>query len=265
MGACPVVVNRHYGSLCSELYDLTKPVGGHYPDVPYYRRRLTAIGGPVLEAAVGTGRLLVPLLQAGLHVEGIDSSAEMLTYCRRNCTVAGVEATLHCGALETMDLPHRYAAIVISLGSFMLLCGPGEAMAALDRMRRHLLPGGRLFLDVDAPGVHAESRDRREARRVVECPDGATIVLVDAPLGDDATDGIERRLLTYEKCKDGRVVAREVQDLHLRRYDHDELRDLLTGAGFANIDACGDYAEETPVATARTWLCLSGQRQGGSA
>jgi SAM-dependent methyltransferase len=114
-----VVVNRHYGSLCSELYDLTKPIGGHYPDVPYYRRRLTAIGGRVLEAAVGTGRLLVPLLQAGLHVEGIDSSAEMLTYCRRNCTVAGVEAALHCGALETMDLPHRYAAIVISLGSFM--------------------------------------------------------------------------------------------------------------------------------------------------
>lgn len=211
----------------------------------------------MLEAAVGTGRLLVPILQAGLHVEGIDSSAEMLTYCRRNCTVAGVEATLHCGALETMDLRHRYAAIVISLGSFMLLSGPGEATAALDRMRRHLLPGGWLFLDADAPGVHAESPDRHESRRVVQCPDGATIVLVDAPLGDDATDGIERR--------DGRVVAREVQDLHLRRYDHDELRDLLTGAGFVNIDACGDYAEETPVATARTWLCFSGQRQGGSA
>jgi hypothetical protein len=60
------------------------------------------------------------------------------------------------------------------------------------------------------------------------------------------------------------VVAHEVQDLHLRRYNHDELRGLLTGAGFVNIDACGDYNEETPVATARTWLCFSGQRQGGS-
>jgi hypothetical protein len=40
---------------------------------------------------------------------------------------------------------------------------------------------------------------------------------------------------------------------------------LLTDAGFVNIDACGDYAEEATAATAREWLCCSGQRQGGSA
>ena len=98
-------MQRHYGSLCSELYDLTKPVGGHYPDVPYYLKRLAGLGGRILEAAVGTGRLLVPLLRAGLQVEGIDDSPEMLGYCRRNCTAAGLKPTLYCGALETMDLP----------------------------------------------------------------------------------------------------------------------------------------------------------------
>ena len=47
---------RHHGSLCAEMYDLTKPIGGHYPDVPYYRQRLAAIGerevigrGPAIE------------------------------------------------------------------------------------------------------------------------------------------------------------------------------------------------------------------------
>ena len=164
-------MQRYYGSLCSELYDLTKPVGGDYPDVPYYLRRLEAIGGPVLEAAVGTGRLLVPLLRAGLQVEGIDSSTEMLAYSRRNCTAAGLPATLYCGALETMDLPKRYQGIVIGFGSFMLLSGPGEATAALDRMRRHLVPDGRLFLDVNAPGVHAAWREGHELRRVVRCPE----------------------------------------------------------------------------------------------
>jgi hypothetical protein len=42
-------------------------------------------------------------------------------------------------------------------------------------------------------------------------------------------------------------------------------RDLLTDAGFVNIDACGDSAEEAAVATAGKWLCFSGQRQGGQA
>ena len=161
-------MQRYYGSLCSELYDLTKPVGGHYPDVSYYLRRLSAVGGRVLEAAVGTGRLLVPLLHAGLQVEGIDSSTEMLTYCRRNCAAAGLQATLYCGALETMDLPNRYTAIVISFGSFMLFSGPGEATAALDRMRRHLVPGGRLFLDVDAPRTHAGDSEGRESPPAAE-------------------------------------------------------------------------------------------------
>jgi len=73
-------MRRYYGSLCSELYDLTKPVGGDYPDVPYYLRRLAAIGGPVLEAAVGTGRLLVPLLRAGLQVEG-SSASDRSCFC----------------------------------------------------------------------------------------------------------------------------------------------------------------------------------------
>ena len=192
-------MQRHYGSLCSEFYDLTKPVGGDYPDVSYYLRHLAAIGGWVLEAAVGTGRLLVPLLHAGLKVEGIDSSTEMLAYCRRNCAAAGLQATLYCGALEAMDLPNRYNAIVISFGSFNLLSAPGEAMAALDRMKRHLVPGGRLFLDVGAPGAHAGDSEGRELRRVVRCPDGSTIVLVDAPVSYDVTDRIERRLLSYER------------------------------------------------------------------
>ena len=64
-------MERHYGSLCAELYDLSKPVGGHYADVPYYLKRLATVGGRILEAAVGTGRLLVPLLRAGLLVEGL--------------------------------------------------------------------------------------------------------------------------------------------------------------------------------------------------
>lgn len=252
-------MHRHYRSLCAELYDLTKPVGGHYADVPYYLKRLAAGGGRILEAGVGTGRLLVPLLRAGLWVEGIDNSPEMLSYCRRNCTAAGLTPTLYRGALETMDLPNRYNAIVITFGSFMLLSGPGEAAAALDRMKRHLVAGGRLFVDVDAPRIQSAWDESREWRRVVHCPDGSTIVLVDVRIGYDRTDRIERRVLSYEKRRDGQVVAREVQDFPLRLYDHDEVRALLTNAGFVNIDVCGDYLEAAGPVTAKEWLCFSGQ------
>src|SRR4030095_5432656 len=168
-------------------------------------------------AAVGTGRLLVPLLRAGLKIEGIDNSTDMLALCHRNCRAAGLQPTLHCGALETMALPNRYHGIVISFGSFMLLSGPGEATAALDRMRRHLVPDGRLFLDVNPPGLHAAWREGHELRRVVRCPDGSTITLVDVAVSYDVSDRIERHVLTYEKECEGRVDTREVQAFPLRR------------------------------------------------
>ncbi|MBW4594331.1 MAG: hypothetical protein KME46_15790 [Brasilonema angustatum HA4187-MV1] len=65
-----------YGYLCTEVYDITKPIDGKYPDVPYYIKHLSKIGGRILEAMVGRGRLLIPLLEADLNVEGIDSSKD---------------------------------------------------------------------------------------------------------------------------------------------------------------------------------------------
>jgi hypothetical protein len=158
-----------------------------------------------------------------------------------------------------MDLPNRYNAIVISFGSFRLLSGHGEATAALDGMRWHLVPGGRLFLDVDAPRAHATRHGGRESRRVVHRPDGATIILVDTPAGYDVTDRIERRVLSYETWRDGQVIAREVQNFPLRRYEPHEVMVLLAEAGFVNIEVCGDYVEEAAAVTARDWLCFSAQ------
>jgi 2-polyprenyl-3-methyl-5-hydroxy-6-metoxy-1,4-benzoquinol methylase len=79
-----------YGSLCTEVYEITKPIAGEYPDVPYFIEHLSSIDGKILEAMVGKGCLLIPLLEAGLNVEGIDASSDMLAACRRNCAARGL-------------------------------------------------------------------------------------------------------------------------------------------------------------------------------
>ncbi len=63
-----------YGQLATEVYELDKPVGRSFPGLDYYARQLAGITGRILEPACGTGRVLVPLLEAGLAVEGLDSS-----------------------------------------------------------------------------------------------------------------------------------------------------------------------------------------------
>ena len=53
---------QEYGQLSAFFYELTKPVGYSIEgDIEYYSRQLAGILGRVLEAGVGTGRMLIPL------------------------------------------------------------------------------------------------------------------------------------------------------------------------------------------------------------
>src|SRR4029453_7715973 len=78
-------MKNRYGRLSAWVYDLDKPSGRSFGDLEFYRDRLPRCPGPILEPAVGTGRLLIPLLEAGFAVEGFDASDEMLERCRANC------------------------------------------------------------------------------------------------------------------------------------------------------------------------------------
>jgi SAM-dependent methyltransferase len=140
-----------YGSLCTQVYNITKPIGGNYPDVIYYIQHLSKIGGRILEAMVGTGRLLIPLLEVGLDVEGIDTSPHMLAVCQQNCASRGLNPKLYEGSIENLNLPIKFNAIVVTLGSFMLLAKRSTAIAVLQAFAKHLKPKGRIFIDLELP------------------------------------------------------------------------------------------------------------------
>lgn len=165
-----------YGPLCTEVYNITKPIGGYYPDVPYYIKHLDKIGGRILEVMVGTGRLLIPLLKAGFNVEGIDASPDMLACCRKHCAAKGLEPVLHEGDVENLELPGKYNAIVVSFGSFMLLEKRSAAIAALQAFAQHLEPQGRIFI-VELPIEDFKTENIVRQWVPIECTNGATILM----------------------------------------------------------------------------------------
>ena len=63
-------------------------------DVGFYVEEAKRAGSPVVELAVGTGRIAVPTAAAGVRVIGIDSSPGMLEVCRRRAELAGVSELL---------------------------------------------------------------------------------------------------------------------------------------------------------------------------
>jgi len=64
----------YYSKLSSEVYDLDKYIGRSFGGVEYYYDRLESCTGNILEPGVGNGRILIPLLEKGLAIDGFDVS-----------------------------------------------------------------------------------------------------------------------------------------------------------------------------------------------
>ena len=234
-------IRNRYGALCAEIYDLDKPVGSMF-DTAYYIQQLKALIGPVLEAGVGTGRLMIPLLEAGIEMQGFDHSAEMLSIARDNATARGFAPRLERVRFQSFEFERAYVAIIVPASSFILIDDFDEAMGVLARFREHLTPGGLLLVDLppmsffEVPGGvrswTAANGDllRMESQRVV-------------------TDPLRQRRVNhdrYERWRDGKLLESELELFAYRVWGVEEFKMALRSAGFADIEVCGNYRPGRP-------------------
>ena len=81
-------------SVLARVYDLQHNT--YTPDIPMYlefaRRFCSAQHAPVLELGAGTGRVLLPLAQAGFAITGVDNTAEMLAIAHQQVRALGLAA-----------------------------------------------------------------------------------------------------------------------------------------------------------------------------
>jgi SAM-dependent methyltransferase len=107
----------------------------------------------VVELAVGTGRIAVPIAKAGVDVIGVDSSEGMLSVCRARARAEGVEERLdlRLGDLRRPPVEEQVALVICPFRSYLHLGSDDERLHALAAARELLVPGGRLIFDVFAP------------------------------------------------------------------------------------------------------------------
>jgi SAM-dependent methyltransferase len=113
-------------------------------DVPFYVDLAREADGPIVELAVGTGRVAIPVArETGRRVIGIDLEPEMLEQARANAERAGVELELRLGDLRELELEEPAALITCPFRSLLHLPTWSDRRRAFERVSASLRPGGR--------------------------------------------------------------------------------------------------------------------------
>jgi SAM-dependent methyltransferase len=122
-------------------------------DVGFYVEEARRAGGPIVELGVGTGRIAIPIAQAGVSVIGVDDSPGMLEVCRERAAAANVSelVDLRVGDLREPPVTEHVGLVACPFRAYLHLPDDRERRRALRAAHELLRPGGRLVFDVFAP------------------------------------------------------------------------------------------------------------------
>jgi SAM-dependent methyltransferase len=200
--------------------------------------------GTVVDLGCGSGILARRVSDAGYAVHGVDISPDMVDLARRYAP----RGTFHCGSV--LDAVFPPAVAVTAIGEVLNYAaddraGPATLPHLVQRVRDCLAPGGVFLFDVATRGRHGSGR---VAERLHERP--AWTLRMRAEENEDGTR--LDRFITISKPGSDEVI----EEHHvLRLYQPDDLRALLTRAGFG-VQVLPTYGEPSPSTPPAGWVVV---------
>ncbi len=200
--------------------------------------------GPVLDVACGTGRILLPCLQAGVDIEGLDLFEPMLKTLRAKAAALSLSPRLHQSDMSGFSLPCRYALVMIPFNAFIHNMTQEAQISCLQRCRQHLFSGGELVFDTFFPSL--EILGTPPNTRVLEGQlphpqTGLPMRMYDTRTFDRVAQ-VQHSLNEIELlAADGSVQTTHRSEIHGRYIYKHEMELLLRVAGFARWEISGDF------------------------
>ena len=220
-------------------------------DIDFYVELARESGGPVLELGCGTGRVSLPIAQAGVPVTGIDISPRMIEVAQAKAAKRGLaeRCVFQSGDMATVQLAERFPLVIMPFRSFHSMLTTEEQRQALARVRERLAPGGVFAMDTFNPDVNSLVGDNASLAfhlKDVEREGGGTIVVWGQNGWDPVTQVNDTRLIIEEVSDEGVVERRLIRDFEQRYTFRYEMEHLLELCGFDLEGVYGDF-EGGPV------------------
>ncbi len=225
-----------------EFYDILMGQLADY-DLAFYRQLAGEAGGPVLDLPCGTGRILLPLLQEGIDIEGVDLSAEMLARLRQKAEALGLQPRVHQASFTNFCLERQFALIISPCNSFVHNLTADDQIQSLRLCREHLLLGGLLVIDTFFPGSQflAANNQRVLEGEITHPTTGNRLRMYDLRSMDRVTQIFHSANEIEELDADGRLLSTRPFSTSIRWIYKTEMELLLRIAGFSRWEICGGF------------------------
>ena len=140
---------RTYGDLIADIYD--ELYGELDPTAAVDTLAALAGDGPVLELAIGTGRIALPLAERGVEVHGIDVSEAMVE--RLRAKPGGDRIPVTMGDFADVGVDGPFSLVFVGFNTFFALTSQDEQVRCFANVAERLTPNGVFALEGFVPDL----------------------------------------------------------------------------------------------------------------
>ncbi len=224
----------------ADLYDAYVSVDF---DIPFFLRETENCDGEILELMSGTGRVSIPLLEAGRRLLCVDYSSKMLDKLLCKTSIKNIAVETVAMDVSELALNRQFNTIILPFHSFAEIADKEKQLAALLRIREHLEPKGIFLITLQNPVLRKQAAD------------GETRILGNFSLSNDYVlqiscanvyqpdSGMVSGVQLYSVFDQfGKLVEKRELPVKFRLVSKPEFEEMCAKAGFKIERSVGDYS-----------------------
>jgi SAM-dependent methyltransferase len=226
----------------TDLYDIYVPATF---DIDFFLTEAKKTSGEVLELMSGTGRVSIPLIEAGVKLTCVDLSAGLNAILEDKLQKMGLKADVYQMDVCELELQKKFDMVIIPFSSFAHITSPDDQRKALAHIRQHLISGGTFICTLGNPKLRQKSVDGQlRLFRKYPLPDtqGQLLLWISEDISDDDEQVVEAMQFYEEYDAKGVLQSKRLLELHFRLSQKDEFEEIAKAAGFKVKALYGDYA-----------------------
>ena len=231
---------NYYGRLCTEMYEIlhkTPPEDELQFYLSYAKKNMK-----ILEPLCGSGSLLIPFLERGFDISGMDLSEEMLAKLKQKAPDAKV---IQKDIIE-YSTEEKFNYIFIPSGSVSLFTDINLCKKFLRKIKDLLTPKGNFVFAVDTIFDRCTDDSDYKVNISVKTKEGLNLILKEKNYYDDKSQ-TQFSPSIYELYNNTELLRIENMDFQTHLYRLGEMEQYLKECGFNTILTYSSYKKEIAV------------------